>query len=386
MEAYWVLVGLLCLCGVSLSQECDLNILENTDFPGTDITHVYSPDVEHCQMMCTQHPNCLFFTFVRPDWTIDDRHFFCYLKYTATGQPKIQKPLLGVTSGYSLKPCSPKPATDYVCLFLQYENIDFLGADYRSLFTADYEQCQRSCTQDPGCEFFTFASGLFRNQDIRYKCHLKFSWTVPNLKMINAKDGVVSGFSHKLRQADQNMQTCQTKMFPNTEIPGHDLEMLLAASPDHCLSLCSNHPLCTYFTYFNDTDKRFHCYLKNNVNQMVTKANEAAVSGIPTRVCRPDSSWVKATYEGVDFQGSDMRYVLLDDPDTCQRTCTEDHNCQFYTYVNEAFFDPSYWRRCFLKRVITMPAPPKITKLHNVMSGFSQKNCQTAPCTNICPS
>jgi len=381
MEAHWVLVSLLCcLCGLSLSQRCEHNLLENKDFPGTDITRVYSPDVEHCQMMCTQHPRCLFFTFVQPEWTRDDRHFYCYLKYTATGEPNTQKPLLGVTSGYSLKPCNLNPDHDF-CLPTVYEDIDFYGADYRFLFTADYEQCQRTCTQEPGCEFFTFVSGLYRNEpEIRYKCHLKFSWTVPKLQMVNAKAGVFSGFSHKFHQANQNMP-CQTKTFPNTEIPGHDLDMLLAASPEHCLSLCSNHPHCTYFTYFTGTDKRFHCYLKNYPNpnvQMWTKANEAAVSGIPTRACQPDNSWVKAMYEGVDFQGSDMRYVLLDDPESCQRTCTGDHNCQFYTYVNETFFDSSYWRRCYLKRVITMPAPPKVTKLENASSGFSKKNCPTS--------
>ena len=34
-------------------------------------------------------------------------------------------------------------------------------------------------------------------------------------------------------------------------------------------------------------------------------------------------------------------------------------------------------RRCYLKRVITVPAPPNIVKLNNVVSGFSLKNCGT---------
>lgn len=137
------------------------------DFPGTDITFVYSPDVEHCQMLCTQHASCLFFTFIRADWTRDNRyktnsthrirnaleirisseewhfseakkseqrlipiyfladirrvldakthtqtsaplcrHFYCYLKTTPSGQPNVRTPLLGVTSGFSLKSCS----------------------------------------------------------------------------------------------------------------------------------------------------------------------------------------------------------------------------------------------------------------------------------------
>lgn len=35
----------------------------------------------------------------------------------------------------------------------------------------------------------------------------------------------------------------------------------------------------------------------------------------------------------------------------------------------------SYRRRCYLKRVIILPAPPKVTKLDNVVSGFPLKNC-----------
>lgn len=37
------------------------------------------------------------------------RHFYCYLKSTPSGRPNVQTPLLGVTSGYSLKHCNPDP-------------------------------------------------------------------------------------------------------------------------------------------------------------------------------------------------------------------------------------------------------------------------------------
>eukprot|EP00064_Thunnus_orientalis_P012099 superscaffoldBa00001815_g12133 len=273
----------------SISSECSHELLENVDFPGTDIKSLYSPDVNHCQQLCTQHPSCLFFTFIRPDWTRDNRHFYCYLKSTPSGQPNVQTPLLGVTSGFSLKNCTPdtKP-----CLSQVYQNVDFLGADYRFLFTSDYEECQRACTQDPGCQFFTFVNGVFTPERIRYKCHLKFSWTIPRIPTIERKAGVVSGFSHKAEKTQS-----------------------------------------------------FH------------------------------TGWVLDAHEGIDFRGSDISYELMDDPDMCQWKCTEDPNCQFYTYANESFFDRNYWRRCYLKRVITIPAPPKVTKLSNVVSGFSLKNC-----------
>ena len=42
------------------------------------------------------------------------------------------------------------------CLSQVYHYVDFPGGDYRALFTPGYEECQRVCTQDPACQFFTF--------------------------------------------------------------------------------------------------------------------------------------------------------------------------------------------------------------------------------------
>ncbi|KAM9340494.1 plasma kallikrein-like [Symphorus nematophorus] len=113
---------------------------------------------------------------------------------------------------------------------------------------------------------------------------------------------------------------------------------------------------------------------------MVIVAEDGVTSGLPARFCQLNNDWLKVTYEGVDFRSSDMRYELMDEAETCQRKCTEDVNCQFYTYVNENFFNPDYWRRCYLKRVITISAPPEVKKLANVVSGFNTRNCvSTAP-------
>uniref|UniRef100_A0A3B4EPW7 Coagulation factor XI-like n=1 Tax=Pundamilia nyererei TaxID=303518 RepID=A0A3B4EPW7_9CICH len=334
MITHLIFVGLLSLLSSSLCQACNPNTLLNMDFPGNDITFLYSPDVNHCQLLCTQHPSCLFFTFIRADWTHDDRHFYCYLKSTPSGEPSVQTPVQGVTSGFSLKSCSPGPQP---CLSELYQNMDFIGGDYRSVFTGDHKECQRVCTQDPACQFFTFVKQNFLNSKVRYKCHLKFSWTVPRTPVIERKAGVTSGFSQKTNQTQHFDKVCQRKLFPNTDIPGSDIESLPAASPEHCQTLCSTHPRCTYFTYSSGTSE--------------------------------------VAYEGVDFKGSDIRDELMDDADTCQKTCTEDPHCQFYTYADETFFDRSYRRRCNLKRVITIPAPPKVIKVTNVVSGFSLKNC-----------
>ncbi|XP_041664143.1 coagulation factor XI-like [Cheilinus undulatus] len=376
MRGYLIFVALLSVCSLCFSSECNPEFLENEDFPGTDLLHLYSPDAEHCQHLCTQHPSCQFFTFIRPDWTRDNRHFYCYLKSTPSGQPNTRTALLGVTSGFSLKPCNPTPEP---CLSKVYENVDFYGADYKTFFTATYESCQRACTQDPSCQFFTFVRDTFTPVNIRYKCHLKFSWTIPRTPVVQRKAGVVAGFSHEAKMSQNFDTACQGKLFPNTAIPGNHLLALPAASAEHCQTLCSAHPSCTYFSFVSES---FTCNLKKNPNEMVISAKAGVTSGLPHHDCQPDNNWIKLVHEGVDFLGSDIRFELMDDAETCQRTCTASPNCQFYSYVTEAFHDQDYWRHCYLKRVITIPSPPKVAKLANVVSGFTLKHCDSALLTS----
>ncbi|XP_034747568.1 coagulation factor XI-like [Etheostoma cragini] len=371
MGTHLILVGLLSICSLSFGQDCNQQLQENVDFQGNDITSLFSPDAEHCQQLCTQHPSCNFFTFVRPDGTNDERHFFCFIKTAPNGQPSVQTPLQGVTSGFSLKSCSQDQEP---CLSKVYQNVDFTGADYRALFTADYEECQRACTQDPACQFFTLLNEDFtaKGSRYRYKCHLKFSWPVSRIPVVEKKAGVTSGFSQITQISQQSV--CQGKLFPNTDIPGNNNEVIPAVSAEHCQALCSAHSVCSYFSFESD---KFNCNLKNNNEDMVTRGKNGVTSGLPARFCQLDNAWVKVAHDNVDVPGSDIRFELMDDADTCQRTCTQDPYCQFYTYVNENFDDPIYRRRCYLKRTITMPAPPKVSKVANVVSGFQLRNCNS---------
>ncbi|XP_037330862.2 coagulation factor XI-like [Pungitius pungitius] len=369
METHFILGALLSICSLSLSQECREKLLEDVDFPGSDIQTVISPDVDHCQQLCTQHPACLFFTYLPAEWTQDNRNFFCLLKSSSSGEPEGKTPVQGVTSGFSLKPCSPVPKP---CLPRMYPGLDFPGADYRALFTEDAEECRRACTQDPACQFFTFLNEGFTLENFRYKCHLKFSWAVPTLPIVERKAGLVSGFSNKAETPQGSKPVCQGKLFLNTNITEENVLVLPAASPGHCQNLCSAHTVCTSFTFVSDS---FNCQLKVNGDAMILKANAGVTSGLPARFCQPDNSWVNVALEGVDFRGSDIRFEVTDDAASCQRTCNEDANCQFYTYVKPDFPETSIRRRCFLKRAITMPAPPRVTKVDNVVSGFQLRNC-----------
>uniref|UniRef100_A0A3Q2U5Q0 Coagulation factor XI-like n=1 Tax=Fundulus heteroclitus TaxID=8078 RepID=A0A3Q2U5Q0_FUNHE len=329
------------------------------DFPGSDVRVIFSPDAEHCQQLCTQESSCLFWAFIGPDSKNDNRHFHCFLKATSSGEPSRQVPKQGTTAGYSLKSCNP----DSTGL---YEDVDFPGADYRSLFTADQYECQRACTDNPGCQFFSFFSGAFNQLNVRYKCNLKFSWTVPRTPIVRALSDRISGFSQRMKP-ESSLTECKGTLFPNVNLPGHDIEVLAAASPEQCQVLCSDHPLCTYFTYVSNG---FRCYLKNNEAEMVPRTENGATSGLPARSCQLDNGTYPITlvYEGIDFPYSDIRFFPLDNFKSCEKSCTEDPNCQFYSYVTTSHF-------CYLKRVITMHAPPKVTEQANTVSGFTLRNC-----------
>uniref|UniRef100_A0A3P9LI60 Apple domain-containing protein n=1 Tax=Oryzias latipes TaxID=8090 RepID=A0A3P9LI60_ORYLA len=352
---------------------CNEELLENVDFQGTDIAELQSPDVDHCQHLCTQHPACLFFTFFGSLGTTDDRAFKCYLKSTPSGKPTSQTPLNGATSGFSLKAFSCKPNLE-PCLSQVYQNVDFGGADYRFLFTNDNEDCQRVCTLDPACQFFTFLEGDFRTQDVRFRCHLKYSWNIPRIPNIERKTGVTSGFSQNLFLNQDFKKGCQKTFFVNMDIPGNDLELVKAASVEHCQVMCSAHPQCTYFS-FQSTG--FNCNLKNNQQSLVTVAKEGTTSGLPARFCQLADDWLTTRYEGIDFFGSDIGFEPMDDVQQCQTKCTASPYCQFYTYTDASFPDPIARRRCYLKRVVTLPAPPSVTKLTGAVSGFSGRNCGT---------
>ena len=64
------------------------------------------------------------------------------------------------------------------CQSQLYHNVDFPGADFKVLFTSSDEECQRVCTQDPHCRFFTFANSVFTPENIRYNwvtwCFIQF--------------------------------------------------------------------------------------------------------------------------------------------------------------------------------------------------------------------
>ncbi|XP_043994635.1 coagulation factor XI-like [Gambusia affinis] len=362
MKTPFILVTLLCFCAGSFG--CDSGLRLEWDFPGSDINILFSPDAQHCQFLCTQEATCLFWAFIGPDCLVDDRHYHCFLKATPSGKPEKQNPKQGTTAGYSLKSCNPLPP---LSLSKVYEDVNFPGADYRTFFTVDYKVCQKACTDDPFCQFFSYHNEKYSDINVRYKCYLKYSWSVPRTPSVVASADRISGFSRELQIIPSSQTECQRTLFVNTDFPGYDIAVHQAGSPELCQVLCSAHPQCSYFSFVSN---EFKCYLKNNQNEMVPKYVSGITSGLPSQSCplrnetNPFSPNHLTMYEGIDFPYSDLRYFSLNNAESCESACTSDPNCQFYSYITSSHL-------CYLKRVITMPAPPKVTNQANVVSGFT---------------
>ncbi|KAL4629476.1 coagulation factor XI-like [Arapaima gigas] len=380
MKTCLLLLCLACLWRDALGQGCVRELKVDVDFPGDDRFQIYSPDAAHCQTACTQHHSCLFFSFLRADWTGDNRKFFCYLKYTLSGTPSKIVSVKGITSGFSLRHCG-NDHTPF-CLSKVYHGVDFPGADFLTLFTDTYEQCQKVCTKDPGCQFFTFTTKDFQPPQYRNKCHLKYSRTLPTPPTVTALKSVVSGFSRRLCSLYGVNSECKSEILKDTDFPGNDFEQMHAPSPEHCRILCNDHPRCTFFSFAtnkhdtNDNTYKLRCWLKHNTAERPSISKAEIMSGFPTRFCDPSNVCTLERYENVDFPGYDRRYVMCESATECEETCSEDPDCQFYTYIYNTFHLPDYRKRCYLKQLITVPSPPKVVALEGVVSGFHLRNCK----------
>ncbi|KAF5901255.1 plasma kallikrein isoform X2, partial [Clarias magur] len=270
------------------------------------------------------------------------------------------------------------------CLSSVFQDVDFTGSDYLQLTVNTFDDCQKQCTRDPDCKFFSFTTETFPDANKRKRCFLKYSWNVPIPSEIRKTPGVTSGFSDSLYKAKGTKKECKEEIFPNTDYPGNDFEDVPAASPEHCQFLCSTHPHCTHFS-FPTSWYQPRCFLKykQDVSQLVPVTTNIVSSGFPTRNCEPSNVWATKRYTGVDFFGYDNRYFQTATVETCREMCTADPYCQFYTYVFEFEFDvlpPFHDRssRCQLKQVMILPRPEKVVYMPGMVSGFSLRNCNTA--------
>ncbi|XP_078404860.1 plasma kallikrein-like [Cetorhinus maximus] len=348
---------------------CTADLFKDIDFPGNDITWVLAPDAIFCQKICTYHPRCLFFTFLKKEWNFDRRRFNCYLKESRTGKPSRETKLPNVVSGFSLKLCKHliNPCASSV-----YEGLDFLGNDFRTVDVKNYQDCQKECTEDRHCQFFTYVTQDYHNVIQRQICYLKKSVKgIP--PRINILDDVVSGFS--LKECGLTASVCKKELLHNVDFPGNDITSVLAPSAETCQLICTYYPNCLFFTYLKnewrrDSRKNF-CYLKetNLGLPSVSKPLRNAVSGYSLRSCPNIPDCQSNVHYNRSFEGEILHVKEVNGYAECQKICTDHIRCQLFTYkCNQEQCS------CYLQKSRT-GLPSRIDELIGAISGFSLRLC-----------
>ncbi|XP_069508974.1 coagulation factor XI-like isoform X2 [Ambystoma mexicanum] len=373
---YFVLLQALLLWATANGDD---SLLEDIDFFGSDIQRILSPDAQCCQVFCTSHPRCTFFTFVANLPNIP--RFSCFLKRTDNGVPLARKRLANAVSGFALDSSAVTDISALSCFQNTYKDIDFYGADIRTTAAETTTECQDVCTESADCQFFTYITENFNPAPaLRKLCFLKFSANIPSPTTINILQGVVSGFS----QRDCDGKTCDARCTDNlllgVDFPGDGFQQVLAVDAEHCQLICTQNPRCNFFTYFTERwtldNKRFFCYLKSpaTLTPSTSRLNDI-VSGFSLKNFGINKRCSDHVFNGLDFPGNDRKMVKSDSDLSCQTLCTTDPFCEMYSYITEEFVNKDLSGNCYLKSTLALPVPPVINYLKDVVSGFSGKKC-----------
>ncbi|XP_078538730.1 coagulation factor XI-like [Lissotriton helveticus] len=367
---YFILLQAFLVCATSGQVP---TLLENVEFPGNDIEMILAPDAECCQIYCTVHFRCTFFTFILENRGIPS--FFCLLKYTDNGFPSRSVTSPNVVSGFRLATVDPNK---HSCFTKTYKDIDFLGSDIMYLLRETLTECQDSCTDSPDCQFFTYYTEQYNAvPKARKMCFHKFATKLPSPPVINILDNVVSGFSPRDCDDSTCDSTCPEYLIPNFDFNGEDFDLVLAPDAENCQLICSNHPHCQYFTFFTEEwtadDRKFFCYLKRSdprTSSLVLVQN--VISGFSLRRFGIKKRCSDHIFKGLNFLGNDRGVVKADSDQQCKQLCKDDPLCQFFTFVDGDFSNIAQRNDCHMKSMTALPKPPLIRYVKDVVSEFSR--------------
>ncbi|XP_037687120.1 plasma kallikrein [Choloepus didactylus] len=366
----------LCLFA-TVSCECMTQLYKNTFFRGGDVTSMYSPSAQHCQMLCTFHPTCLLFSFLPASSTNDaEKRFGCFLKDSITGTlPRMPK--ANAISGHSLKQCGHQISA---CQQEIYKGIDMRGVNFNVSNVKSVEECQKRCTNSIHCQFFTYATPMFHNTESRNKCLLKHSLggTPTSIKTL---DNVVSGFS--LKPCARSELGCHMDIFQHRAFSDTNVARVITPDSHVCRTICTYHPNCLFFTFYRNTwnieSQRNVCFLKTSKSGTPTSPipQENTESGYSLLTCKrtfpvPCHSKI---YPGVDFEGEELNVTLVKGVEACQEICTKVIRCQFFTY--SLFPEDCQGEKCKCSLKLSLDgSPTRITYGSQGSSGYSLRLCK----------
>ncbi|XP_046274925.1 plasma kallikrein isoform X4 [Marmota monax] len=285
--AYFICLFATVSCG------CLIQLYQNTFFRGGDVTSLYSPDIQHCQMMCTFHPRCLLFSFLPASLTKEPaKKFGCFLKDSVTGTlPRVHKK--NAVSGHSLKQCGHLISA---CHRDTYEGIDMRGANFNMTKVQSVKECQKLCTNDIRCQFFTYATQNFYFAEYRNNCLLKRSLSGTPTRIKVLKD-VVSGFSLK-PCALSEIEPCHSKIYSGVDFRGEELNMTFVQGAIACQKMCTETVRCQFFTYSSlpedCKEEKCKCSMRLSSDGSPTRITQGiqGSSGYSLRLCETGDSSV----------------------------------------------------------------------------------------------
>ncbi|XP_077158273.1 plasma kallikrein [Paroedura picta] len=374
----WIFqILLLMVLFSSVCSECVSQVYGNTYFRGGDIAKVFTPNVDYCQKVCTYHPRCLLFSYLEGNWTENAANrFACLLKdHDNQMLPKI--PLEGVISGHSLKQCHKVTA----CSKEIYKGLDMQGGTTYNVTTEDsYQHCQRRCTNEIHCQFFTYVSPSNQAADLRQKCFLKHSTTgtPAQIKMLS---NVISGFSLKPCQLAET--DCRWDIFQHQQFSGTSVATVFAPDAFVCRIICTYRPNCIFFTFHSSEwqtkSQRYTCLMMTSKSGTPDAFVETknALSGFTLLNCQKNiPACHSQIYPDLNFLGMDLTVEYVEGPKACQQLCTDTVRCQFFTYSSsQASCNRESKCKCHL-RMSTNGSPHRIVTENEKISGYSLRLCQ----------
>ncbi|ELK28482.1 Plasma kallikrein [Myotis davidii] len=289
-----------------------------------------------------------------------------------------------------------RQAAYFICLFATvscachrdiYEGIDMRGANFNVSKVESVEECQKRCTNNIHCKFFTYARQTFHNAEYRNSCLLKHSstGTPTSIKVLK---NVASGFS--LKSCALSEIGCHMNMFQHTAFSDVDVARVITPDAFVCRIICTYHPNCLFFTFYtnvwNVESQRNVCLLKTSKSGTPSSPTpqEDTVSGYSLLTCKrtlPEPCHSKI-YAGVDFGGEELSVSLVKGAKGCQETCTKMVRCQFFTYSLLPEDCQGDKCKCSL-RLSLDGSPTRITYGMRASSGYSLRLCRSGD-SSVC--
>ncbi|XP_028932215.1 coagulation factor XI isoform X1 [Ornithorhynchus anatinus] len=381
MAGWWRMIHFACFLAPVFG-ECMTRMYNDTYFQGGYLRTVFSPNVQHCQLVCTLHPRCLLFSFLPGRLTPDPaKRFACFLKDSESEMlPKVT--VAGAVSGHSWKQCHHHITA---CLKDVFPGLDMRGTNHDAGPAQNWRECQARCTNDAHCHFFTFATSAFHSTAHRNTCLLKHSATGAPTS-ITILEHVLSGFS--LKPCALSKMACLRDIFSETAFADNDTARAVAPDAFVCRNLCTHHPSCLFFTFYSqewpDPSQRNLCLLKSSASGIPTSrlSRERAYSGFSLRSCRHGVPIFchPSLYSDTDFLGLELDVAYANGPAACQKLCTDVARCQFFTHSPLHQADNPRRGKCSLK-MSSNGSPSKIVYGRGGISGYTLRLCQM---DNVC--